>query len=276
MNGMAKGPDAWWSRVFKKEWIYSVGLFVVLIVTWEILVRWLEVPFYLVPAPSGVLRALQDGFSEGLTSRVGFYLHTYYTVVEALVGFLIGSASGIVLGTLIAQSRFVGKVFLPYILAFQSLPKVALAPLLIVWFGVGMTSKIVIVAMLSFFPLLVNSIAGFESVDRDVLEMMRSFRATRWQIFLKVRFPSALPFIFAGLSMAIVYSLIGALVGEFIGGRYGLGILITQMSANMDMQGIFSVFVVLSLIGIAFYLTMRSIERRVVFWTSRSRDVIGL
>ena len=276
MRSMAKGTDTLFGRLLKKEWIYSAGLFVVLILVWEMLVRFLEIPFYLVPPPSGVLTALRDGFTESLTSRVGFYLHTYYTLSEALAGFLIGSGLGIVLGTLIAQSRFVGQVCLPYIVAFQSLPKVALAPLLIVWFGVGMTSKVVIVAMLSFFPLLVNSIAGFESVDRDVLEMMRSFRATRWQIFVKVRFPSALPFIFAGLSMAIVYSLIGAIVGEFIGGRYGLGILITQMSSNMDMEGVFSVFVVLSLIGIALYLTMRSIERRVVFWTSRSRDVIGL
>ena len=276
MKGMTKGPDRGWGGLFKREWLYSAGLFAVLVVAWEMLVRYGEVPFYLVPAPSGVLTALQEGFTEGLTSRVGFYLHTYYTLSEALAGFLIGSGSGIILGTLIAQSRFVGKVFLPYIVAFQSLPKVALAPLLIVWFGVGMTSKVVIVAMLTFFPLLVNSIAGFESADRDVLEMMRSFRASRWQIFVKVRFPSALPFIFAGLSMAIVYSLIGAIVGEFIGGRYGLGILITQMSSNMDMQGVFSVFVVLSLIGIVLYLTMRVIERRVVFWTSRSRDVIGL
>jgi NitT/TauT family transport system permease protein len=276
MKRMANGPDVLWGRFFKKEWMCSVGLFVVLILAWEMLVKYFEVPFYLVPPPSGVLTALKEGFTEGLTSRVGFYLHTYYTLSEALAGFVIGSVSGIVLGTLIAQSRFMGKVFLPYIVAFQSLPKVALAPLLIVWFGVGMTSKVVIVAMLTFFPLLVNSIAGFESVDRDVLELMRSLRATRWQIFVKVRFPSALPFIFAGLSMAIVYSLIGAIVGEFIGGRYGLGIMITQMSSTMNMQGVFSVFVVLSLIGIALYLIMRCIERRVVFWTSRSRDVIGL
>ena len=276
MKGMAKDPDRWRGGLLKAEWMYSLGLFVILIGAWELLVRYFEVPFYLVPAPSGVLISLKEGFTEGLTSRVGFYLHIYYTLGEALAGFVIGSGSGIMLGTLIAQSRFFGKVFVPYLVAFQSLPKVALAPLLIVWFGVGMTSKIVIVAMLTFFPLLVNSIAGFESVDRDVLEMMRSLRATRWQIFMKVRFPSALPYIFAGLSMAIVYSLIGAIVGEFIGGRYGLGILITQMSSNMDMQGVFSVFVVLSLIGIVLYLIMRFVERRVVFWTSRSRDVIGL
>ncbi len=263
-------------KLFQKEWVSSLCLLAVLLVIWEVTVKYFEVPFFLLPAPSGVLTSLRDGLSEGLTSRVGFYLHTYYTVSEALLGFLIGSGLGLVLGTLIAQSQFVGRVFLPYIVAFQSLPKVALAPLLIVWFGVGMTSKVVIVAMLTFFPLLVNSIAGFESVDRDLLEMMRSFKATRWQIFCKVRFPSALPFIFAGLSMAIVYSLIGAIVGEFIGGRHGLGILILQMNFNMDMQGVFSVFVVLSVIGIAFYLVMRFIERRVVFWASRSRDVIGL
>ncbi|MCZ6486192.1 MAG: ABC transporter permease [Acidobacteria bacterium] len=263
-------------RLLTREWLYSIGLLAVLLVIWEVSVKYLEIPFFLLPPPSGVLMSLQGGFAESLTSRVGFYLHTYYTVSEALLGFLIGSGTGMILGTLIAQSRFVGKVLLPYIVAFQSLPKVALAPLLIVWFGVGMTSKVVIVAMLTFFPLLVNSIAGFESVDPDRLEMMRSFKATPWQIFRKVRFPSALPFIFAGLSMAIVYSLIGAIVGEFIGGRHGLGILILQMNFNMDMQGVFSVFVVLSVIGIVFYSAMQFIERRVVFWTARSRDVTGL
>ncbi len=128
------------SKLFQKEWICSVCLLAVLLVIWEVTVKVFEVPFFLLPAPSGVLTSLRDGLSESLTSRVGFYLHTYYTVSEALLGFVIGSGLGLILGTLIAQSQFVGRVFLPYILAFQILPNFALAPLLIVWFGVGMTS----------------------------------------------------------------------------------------------------------------------------------------
>ena len=265
-----------WKKLASQEWIYSAVLLGVLVAVWEAAVSYFDIPFFLLPPPSAVWVALKQGLSEDFSSRVGFYLHAYYTLAEAMLGFVIGSISGIVLGTLIAQSRFVGKVLLPYMVAFQSLPKVALAPLLIVWFGVGMSSKVAIVAMLTFFPLLINSVAGFESVDRNLLELMRSLGASRWQVFFKVRFPSALPFIFAGLSMAIVYSLIGAIVGEFIGGRHGLGILILQMNFNMDTQGVFSVFVVLSVIGIGLYLAMRWVERKVVFWTSQSGDVVGL
>jgi NitT/TauT family transport system permease protein len=264
------------STILNRERIWSCLLFLLFAGLWEFAVRYFRVPFYLLPAPSGIWAALRDGLTAGLASRGGFYIHTWYTLGEALSGFLIGSASGILLGTLIAQSRFVEKVLFPYILAFQSLPKVALAPLFIVWFGVGITSKIVIVATLTFFPLLVNSITGFESVEAERLEMMRSLMATPWQIFKKAKFPSALPFIFAGLNMAIVYSLVGALVGEFIGAKYGLGVLILQMNFTMNMQGVFAVFVLLSIVGIILYFLMRLIERRVVFWTSRSRDVIGI
>jgi NitT/TauT family transport system permease protein len=255
---------------------YSASLLVLLLAGWEAAVRLLEIPAFIVPAPSRMLAALWSGLTEGVTSSAGFYLHSWYTVGEALLGFVIGSGLGVLLGTLISQSKFAERIIFPYILAFQCLPKVAIAPLLVVWFGTGFSSKVVIVAMLTFFPLLVNSIAGFESVNRDQVALMRSFKATRWQIFRKVEFPNALPFIFAGLNMAIVYSLIGALVGEFLGARRGLGVLIVQLNFTMDMAGVFAIFVVLAAIGMVLYFAMRWIERRVTFWTDHSKDMLGL
>jgi NitT/TauT family transport system permease protein len=256
--------------------IYSAALLVLLLAAWEGAVKLFAIPAFIVPAPSRMFVALWAGLTTSVFSSAGFYLHSWYTVGEALLGFAIGSALGILLGTLIAQSRFAERIIFPYILAFQCLPKVAIAPLLVVWFGTGFSSKVVIVAMLTFFPLLVNSIAGFESVNRDQVALMRSFKATRWQIFRKVEFPNALPFIFAGLNMAIVYSLIGALVGEFLGARRGLGVLIVQLNFTMDMAGVFAIFVVLAAIGMVLYFVMRWIERRVTFWTDHSKDMLGL
>ncbi len=262
-------------RLPKSDPAISLAILVVLLAVWEGAVRAFAVPSFIVPAPSQMLAALWDGLAQSLDSTAGFWLQGAYTVGELLLGFVVGSAFGIVLGTLVSQSAFAERVVFPYILAFQCLPKVAIAPLLVVWFGTGFGSKVVIVALLTFFPLLVNSIAGFEAVNRDQVALMRTFRATRWQIFRKVEFPNALPFIFAGLNMAIVYSLIGALVGEFLGARRGLGVMIVQMNFTMDMAGVFAVFIVLAAIGMAFYFAMRAIERRVTFWTQR-RDVIGL
>lgn len=263
------------TRISRADIGISLLLLVVLMGLWEVVVRVFAVPAFIVPAPSRMLAALWGGLAQGLGSTAGFWLQGGYTVGESLLGFATGSGFGIVLGTLVSQSGFARRVVFPYILAFQCLPKVAIAPLLVVWFGTGFGSKVVIVALLTFFPLLVNSIAGFESVNRDQVALMRSFKATRWQIFRKVEFPNALPFIFAGLDMAIVYSLIGALVGEFLGARRGLGVMIVQMNFSMDMAGVFAVFIVLAAIGMAFYFAMRAIERRVTFWTHRD-DVIGL
>lgn len=263
-------------RMRALDGLYSGALLILLLGGWEAAVRVFAIPAFIVPTPSQMLGALWRGLDVAITSSAGFYLHSLYTVGEALAGFVIGSALGILLGTLISQSRFAERIIFPYILAFQCLPKVAIAPLLVVWFGTGFSSKVVIVAMLTFFPLLVNSIAGFEAVNRDQVALMRSFKATRWQIFRKVEFPNALPFIFAGLNMAIVYSLIGALVGEFLGARRGLGVLIVQLNFTMDMAGVFAIFVVLAAIGMVFYFAMRWIERRVTFWTDHSKNMLGL
>jgi NitT/TauT family transport system permease protein len=227
----------------------------------EILIRLLEVPVYVLPPPSKVAAALWRGFASGL-----YLQHLYYTLLETLIGFLLGSLLGFSLGTAVALNRFVEYFLYPYIVMFQSLPKVALAPIIVIWFGLGIASKIVNAALVAFFPLLVNTMVGLRSADEDHVNLMRSLAATERQIFWMLRLPNALPFVMAGLDLAMIFALIGAIVGEFVGARSGLGMLIQSMNFNMDVSGQFSILIVLSLLGLFLNRCIQAVRRRVLFW----------
>jgi len=259
----------------RPELVLSPLLLVVILVTWEYAVPFFAVPNYVLPTPSAILTALWRGLDAGPFDRGGYWLHTGVTVAEVLLGFAIGSVVGLLLGTVISQIRLLEATLRVYIVAIQSLPKIALAPIIILWFGFGLTSKIVIICLLTFFPLLVTSMAGFKAVEAERLELMRALGASSWQIFWKVRFPSALPYIFAGLDMAAVFAVVGAVVGEFVGAQRGLGILIMSMNAQMDTAGTFSVFIILAVVGILLHKALRMVERRVLFWSGGGLRVIG-
>ncbi len=246
----------------RPELVLIPAVFVVVVTLWEIVIHQWEVPAYVMPAPSAVLRALIN---------MKFLDNTLYTLTEAMLGFAVASTLGVIIGGLIAQFPLVEKTLYPYLIAIQTTPKVAIAPLFIIWFGFGMTSKVVIAATVSFFPVLVNVISGLKATDPERIELMRSLRASRWQIFWMVKFPSALPIIFAGLNIAIIFSLLGAIVGEFLGSRQGLGNAIMQMNVNLDTAGVFASLFVLSSVGIGLHLLMSTIERKLLFWTEQSR-----
>jgi NitT/TauT family transport system permease protein len=242
---------------------------VVFVGLWEGVVRAWAVPPFIAPAPTAVVASLVGGI------RSGLYLeHFGTTLYETLLGFLIAAASGIVLGAVIAQFRLVEQTIYPYVVALQTLPKIAIAPLIIVWFGFGISSKVVIAAMVGFFPVLVNVIVGLKTIDQSKLDLMRSLNATRWQTFRLVKFPNALPFVFAGLDIAIVFSVLGAIVGEFVGAQRGLGNLILQFNFSLDIAGVFAVLILLSVMGVALHLIMQAIQRRVIFW-AEPEQVIG-
>lgn len=259
----------------RPELVLAPLLLVVLILGWEYSVQWLEVPTYILPPPSHIVVALGRGLNEGLFSRGGYWLHAGVTLWEVLLGFFIGSSVGLLLGTVISQFRILEATLRIYIVAIQSLPKIALAPIIVLWFGFGLTSKVVIICLLTFFPLLVTSMAGFKAVDVERLELMRSLGANSWQVFWKVRLPSALPYIFAGLDMAAVFAVVGAVVGEFVGAQRGLGTLILSMNAQMDTAGTFSVFIILALVGIILHKSLRLVEKRLLFWSGGGVRVIG-
>lgn len=250
----------------KPEIPLSILLFVGLLGGWEVAVRLFDIPKIVLPAPSAVAAALWFGI------QGDFIMHFGITFYEVIAGFIIGSATGLILGALIAQFTLLERTLYPYIIAFQTLPKVAIAPIIVIWFGYGVTSKIVITATIAFFPLLANTIVGLRSAPSEQIELMVAFTASRWQVFRLARLPQALPYIFVGLDVAIVLSVIGAIVGEFVGAQAGLGYLILQKNFNMDMAGVFAILIVLSAMGVGLHLLVNAVQRRVVFWMDNSTD----
>lgn len=234
---------------------------VLLLAGWELGPPLFGISPLLIPRLSVVAASLWDQLQRGLV-----FGNLLVTLWEALAGFVVGSGSGILAAAVISRSPLLERAVLPYMVALQSLPKVALAPLLVVWLGFGLASKVAIAAIIAFFPVLINSLIGFSTVEREKLELMRSLVASEWQTFRMLRFPNALPFIFAGLNVAIVFSVTGALVGEFVGAREGLGMLLLQFNFNMDIGGMFAVLIVLGLLGASLHALVRTLHRRLIFW----------
>src|SRR5881227_1849237 len=239
----------------------ALPIFALFLGVWEALVRLFEIPLFILPTPSNVFIALYRGFASAL-----YVDHIWITITETLLGFVLGTTLAFLLGTAIALSRPVEYFLSPFVVMFQAMPKVALAPLIIVWFGLGLTSKVVNAALVAFFPLMVNTIVGLRSAEEDKVNLMKSLAATRGQIFWMLQLPNAMPYIFAGLEIAMIFALIGAIVAEFVGAQAGLGMLIQSMNFTMDVAGQFSVLLLLSMIGLALNWIVTGVRRRVLFW----------
>jgi NitT/TauT family transport system permease protein len=237
--------------------------FAVLMVSWEVLVDVLEMPAYILPPPTEIFATL----IAQLTSP-SFYVNLRVTSFEILVGYALGSAFAFVLAVGVVQSKLVEKTIFPYVVALQAVPKVALAPLFVIWFGFGLQSKVVVAALVSFFPILVNTIDGLRSANPDLLELLRSLGASKRQVFTKVQLPNAMPFIFAGLDIGIVFAVIGAVVGEFVGSKAGLGYQMLQSIYNFDIAGLFATILVLSAMGLFGHVIIRSLQRRFAGWAT--------
>jgi NitT/TauT family transport system permease protein len=237
----------------------SIGLLLALLLAWEGFVRWRGLSPLVLPPPGAVARTLVDGLASGL-----LWPHLATTLAEVLLGFLLGSLLGIGGGALVAHSALLRRVLSPYIVASQALPKLALAPLLVLWLGYDLTPKVVITALVAFFPLFENTVVGLNEVAPEKLELFRLLRASAWQTFTKLRVPTALPFLFAGLRVAIVLSVVGAVVGEYVGANRGLGALIIASQGTMDTSLMFAVLVLLTVIGVGLYLVVIGVERLVL------------
>ncbi|MBK3736260.1 ABC transporter permease subunit [Azospirillum brasilense] len=234
----------------------SALLLVLLLAGWEAYCRMAGVSALVVPLPSAVLRTLWDGLAGG-------YLlpHLWVTTAEMAMGLAAGCTVGFLAGMLLAEVPVLRRLFYPYILASQVVPKLALGPLFIVWFGFGMTSTVVITALICFFPLLENTMTGLQQVDPNKRELFRMLRATRLQTLLRLKIPSGLPVILAGLRVAVVLALVGAVVGEFIGGRQGLGASIIAAQGMMDSTMMFALFIVITVLGMIVYQAAAGLER---------------
>lgn len=236
-------------------------VFIIFVAIWEAAVRTLEISKILLPAPSGVAKALVRGLVRG-----DLIDNARVTVWESVAGFVIGALIGISIGAVVAEVRAVEKFIYPYVVAFQAIPKMAIAPLVIIWLGFGISSKIAVVATVVFFPIAVNTVEGLKSADPAQIEMLRSFGANRWKIFWMIRVPISLPFVMAGLDVAAVLAVLGSVVAEWVGAQAGLGNMILKLTYNLDVAGMFAVLIILSIMGVAAHLLVRLVQIRVVFW----------
>ena len=254
--------------------LLSVGLpaalAVVVLLAWQFGIRSAGVPKYLVATPTDVAVSLVEGFRDGTLLR-----DTAATLEEIVLGFALGAVVGIVLGVVVSWSKLLDETLTPYIIALNGFPKVAIAPLIVVLLGQGLPSKILITALVAFFPLVVNVTAGLSATRSDQLDLMRSLTASRWQLFSKVQMQMALPQVFAGLKIAIVLAPVGAIVGEFVGAQQGLGYAIQVAIEVVRPPDEFAIFVILTVISLVLFQIVKFVESKVVFWSKPGGEVVS-
>ena len=238
---------------------------VLLLAVWEIAPRVLRIPDYLLPPPSQVLTAFLGQWQRTLAA-------TWITSTVMIGGYLIAILVSIPLALLIVSSRVVEDTVEPIMLVFQVIPKIAIAPLFIVWFGFGYTPKTMLVFLLAFFPITLSAVAGFRAVDPDIMDLARSTGASRWAMFRKIRLPQALPQIFTGLKVGVALASTGAVVAEFIASDRGLGYLLLEWRGELDTPMVFAGVFVISFVGIIVYYAVEAVERLTIPWHASQRD----
>lgn len=236
--------------------IASLLLLAALLLAWEAACRSLRVPALVLPPPSAIALALWKGLATGY-----FWPHLQATAIELLLGLVTGCSVGFAAGVALAENAFARRLLMPYVVTTQVIPKLALAPLFVLWFGFGMTSTVVITALICFFPLLENTLTALRQVPPERLELFHMLGAGRAQTLLRLKLPMGLPAILAGLRVAVVLALVGAVVGEFIGANRGLGALIIATQGTMDTSLMFAVLVLISALGLALYQATLLLER---------------
>jgi NitT/TauT family transport system permease protein len=244
-----------WSR-----WL-PFAVFAAFLAVWQMGVQLADYPAYILPTPAQVARKF------GLVVMDGTLLfHTGVTLLEVLGGLTLGVSVATLLGYVLAKSVTIERALSPYLVASQAIPIVAIAPLLVIWFGPGLSSKILISALIVFFPILINTIAGVREVPADLHDLMRSLHATRWQVFTRLEVPSALPVLLAGLKVGATLSVIGAVVGEFAGASAGLGVMISVADGQYDTARMFVGVLALIVLALSLYGIVHTLEKRLLSW----------
>lgn len=231
------------------------------LIVWAAAASWGDLPAFILPSPAGVWNRLLEALRDGSLLR-----HAGVTLQEVLAGLSLGLAVASAIGYLVAKSPAAERLLSPYIIASQSIPIVAIAPLLVIWFGPGRISKILICALIVFFPVLVNTVVGVRSVPADLRDLMRSLRASRWQTFLRLEVPAAMPVLLGGLKIGATLSVIGAVVGEFVGADEGLGFLVNIGRGLYDTALVFVAVFALVVMAMTLYGLVAALERRVLIW----------
>lgn len=246
-------------KKIKERYFYAFIFFIVILYFWQFFTKFFHIPEYILPAPSQIAVSFQK--SSGI-----FLKHTLVTSGEIISGFIIGATLGVVLAIFISASKILLKTIYPLIISVQSLPKLALAPLFVIWFGFGVLPKIIITALVVFFPVMINTIKGLFSVSSDLLDFMKSLRASKSQILFKIQIPFSLPYLFTGLKISSTLAVVGAIIGEFVGADKGLGYLIMISSTNLNTSYMFVALILLAVIGLLLFGLIGLLERVILPW----------
>jgi NitT/TauT family transport system permease protein len=242
-----------------RNWLPPVLTFAGFLLGWDLVVRLLGISPAILPPPGNVAAALAKNATQ-------LVRHAGVTLLEAVLGFVLAVLFAVALATIFTFSKPAKRALYPYAIAMKAIPLIALAPLVVVWFGGDLASKIVLAAVISFFPVLVSATDGFRSTDPDAVDLMRSFSASRWKIFTKLQFPAALPQVFGGLKVASSFSVVGAVVAEFVGAQAGIGFLIKSSSYYLDTDLTFAAIFVSAVVGLIFFALIVFLQRIFLFW----------
>lgn len=251
-----------YKKVIKKrlsEVFLSILFFLGILLIWEVFVFIFNIPEYLLPRPTKIFFEIVINFDSLLK-------HTGITMLEAIIGFLLGNILGFVAAIFFSHSEIIEKGLYPYAIALKTTPILAMAPLLVLWFGTGIMSKIIASAIVCFFPILVNTVKGLKSFDKDYLDLLKSFSAKKYQIFIKLRLPNSLPYIFSALKISTGLAVVGAIVGEFVGAKEGIGFVILTSTYHLETIRMFAAIIMSALGGILFFYFIGLIEKYIIFW----------
>ena len=250
--------------------ILPVLVFPIIILIWKLYIFAFEVPSYLLPQPEDLLVYFVNLLTNG-----GMMKHIIITLKEVFVGVFIGIVLGLVMGYIVSKSKIVEKLVMPFILIIQIAPKISLAPLFILWFGLGLESKIALIILVVFFPIMVNQVTAIRSIDKNVINLMKVLNVSKFKRFIYIELPYSLEAIISGVKVAMTHAIVGAVIGEMIGAKAGLGYLLTLGNEVYDISLVLSSVFVLSLIGLILYLVAEVIEKKVLYWKDFGKDIIS-
>lgn len=262
----AKRGESRWRNLFVTA-LPPLLVLGILLILWEIFIAVRNIPLYVFPPPSAIFKELLE--------RPEYFIveNGALTFFEAVAGFFLGAVAAIVTAAVMARSRLIERAFFPLALVIKATPLVVIAPLLIIWFGYSMTGKIIMAALICFFPILVNTIVGLRSVNANALEFFESVSASEWEIFTKLRVPSALPYVLAAFKISISLAVIGAIVAEWAGASVGLGRVILLASNDFNQPAVFAGVLVLAVMGIGLTAVVTWLEKRFLYW--HESEIVG-
>lgn len=247
------------SRAAAKQVLYPLASAVVFLLLWEGITRTFEIPTFILPTLSGVARTF-------VLEAATLPTHAWVTFIETLAGFLLAVSVGIGIALIIVHWQGFEWMVYPHLVLLRTVPIFAIAPLLIMWFGFGLAPKIIVSAVIAFFPIVINMTRGLRAVDYRILELMESVSASAWDVLVKVRLKASLPYLFAALKISITSSMVGAVVGEFLGADEGMGYLVIQASTRLDSELLFMAIIILAAMGVLLFFLVALLESSLVFW----------